>query len=95
MRKLATMTAAAALMLGFAMSMGTSGALAGGSSDTTGSSYHCYLFFHGFPAEVGFEFAQVMMNADDSGSLIELVGKALDKYVDLGGHVHGSLGDCE
>ncbi len=53
MKKLATLTAAAALMLGFAMSIGTNAALAGGGSATSGEGSHCYAFFNGFPTDPG------------------------------------------
>ena len=79
MKKLATMTAAAALMLGFAMSMGTSGALAGGSSDSSGMGTHCYLFFTGYGLAEG-EFAQAMINDEDPDEVIKKIEEFLAKW---------------
>ena len=77
MRKLATMTAAAALMLGFA-----GAAQAGGGSDTTfgdDAEFHCYLFFE----DVGDDDkdAQAMINGTEEEA-IKKVDEMIDKYTD-------------
>ena len=93
MKKLATTTAAAALMLGSAMSTGTGPAMAGGSSDTIGAGLHCYVFLDTSDPL----FAQVMVNGE-SGEVAEKIGKALAKYFlwgfTLRDHV-GNHGSCD
>ena len=88
MKKLATSTAAAALMVGIAMSMGTSGAVAGGMSDSSGEGVHCYLYFTGnsIPDEldtIGL-FAQVMINDVDDTEVDKKIGEAVSKLVNEG-----------
>ena len=81
MKKLATMTAAAALMLGFAMSMGTSGALAASSSVSGSEAFHCYLFF----TEVGPEdnkFAQASINGSTPEEVNDKAREIIEKYAD-------------
>ena len=95
MKKLATLTAAAVLVLGFA-----GAAQAGGSSDTTGRGLHCYLFF-----DNGTIFAQAMINqeedTDGADEMTKKVGEMIAKYVtDLGfDHVLGvgnaTDGECD
>ena len=46
------------LAMGIMLVFAPRGALAGGSSDSTGEEFHCYLFFN-LPDE---QFAQVMVN---------------------------------
>ncbi len=74
----------ALMVWGFALSIGTGGALAGGGSDTTGEGLHCYLFFDSFPGEPK-KFAQAMVNEEDVGVIIEKIDEILFKYVDVEG----------
>ena len=65
----------------FAVSIGIGTALAGGSSDTSGDGFHCYLFF-----SLGSgEFAQAMVNDSDPNEVIYKVDEFIDKYVDSEG----------
>ena len=95
MKKLATLTAAAALMLGFA-----GAAQAGGASESNGSGEHCYMLFDDFDPDPGFDFAQVMSNEEDMESFEEKVEKARDKYLaavvdgGLNGDEVETTGDC-
>ena len=78
MKKLATMTAAAALMLGFA-----GAAQAGGGSDTTfgdDADFHCYLFF----VDLGDDDkdAQAMINGTEDEAN-KKVDEMIAKYTDL------------
>ncbi len=67
-------------------------ALAGGSSDTSGDGYHCYLFFD----LGGDEFAQVMINDSDDFKVEEEVLKAIDKYEEEeGGILETSIGNLK
>ena len=81
MKKLATLTAAAALMLGLAMSIGTSPALAGGTSDSTGAGSHCYMFFFLDLTPGPDLFAQAMMNDTSPGVVIIKSNEMIEKYV--------------
>ena len=66
----------ASLVWGFAMSIGTSAALADGTSDTSGKEFHCYMFFDcGAP-----NFAQVMINGKTAAAVIAEFMKLLGKY---------------
>ncbi len=68
-----------ALIVGaFALSINTSGALAGGGSESTGEGFHCYLFFT-LPDQ---KFAQVMINDSDKAVVEEKVVEATVKYLD-------------
>ena len=60
----------------FAVSVGPGSTLAGGTSDTTGNEFNCYLYFDLFPEEAGFEFAQVMINDEDADKVREEFAKA-------------------
>ncbi len=62
----------------FAMTTGISTALAGGSSDSSGDGFHCYLFFE----DVDGWFAQAMMNGDDSQEVLDSRNDFLVKYID-------------
>ena len=62
----------------FVMATGTGTALAGGSSDTSGDGYHCYLFFS-FDDE---QFSQAMVNDSDPLEVLREVDEFIVKYVD-------------
>ena len=55
------------LISGLSVSVGTIGALAGGSADSTGEGFHCYLFFELADGE---SFAQVMINDSNSDVVV-------------------------
>ena len=76
MRKLATRTAVAALMLGFAMSIGTGPVLAASGSDGIGGPNHCYMLFEWDPV-----YAQVMISGEED-EVRKKRDEALLKYVD-------------
>ena len=59
------------------MTIGTSVALAGGTSDTSGEGFHCYQFF----TLPGGQFAQAMTNDSDSSVVVQKLTEFLDKYV--------------
>ncbi len=63
----------------FVMATGIGTALAGGSSDTSGDGYHCYLFFS-FPDG---SFAQAMVNDSDPHEVHYKAEEFYTKYVDL------------
>ncbi len=67
----------ALMVCGFAMFIGTSGALAGGTSDTSGDGFHCYQFF----TLPGGRFAQAMTNDSDPNVVVQKLTEFLDKYV--------------
>ena len=78
MKKLATLTAAAALMLGFAVA-----AQAGGGSDTTlgdDANAHCYLFFEDTGDEGDLKDAQAMINGDEDDEVKPKVLEMIAKY---------------
>lgn len=82
------LTVALASMLGLVV-MSPVTVLAGGSSDTSGDGFHCYLFFS-LPEG---QFAQVMVNDTDSAKVEEEVLKAIDKYVNVeGGTLEATTG---
>ncbi len=91
----------ALMVWGFALSIGTGGALAGGGSDTTGEGLHCYLFFDSFPDEPD-KFAQAMVNEQSVDVIIQKIDELLFKYevaegaslVLLTGNVPGVCGDA-
>ena len=66
----------ALLVSGLAMAMSPGAAMAGGSSDSTGEAFHCYLFFD-LPDE---KFAQVMINDSEATVVVEKANEAIDKY---------------
>lgn len=73
-------SAGAAITLGFALSIGTGGALAAGGSDTTADGFHCYAFFADFPDDPD-KFAQAMVNADNEDEVIDKTQEFIEKYV--------------
>ena len=58
------------------MATGIGTALAGGSSDTSGDGYHCYLFFS-LPDG---QFAQAMVNDSYSSEVMKKVDEFIEKY---------------
>ena len=60
----------------FALAISSSPALAGGSSDTSGDGFHCYLFFS-LPKG---EFAQAMINDSKENEVIKKAEEFIDKY---------------
>ena len=76
----------------FVMATGIGGALAGGSSDTSGDGYHCYLFFS-FPDGT---FAQAMVNDSYSDEVLKKVEEFYAKYVDVeGGWLDLAMGNVD
>jgi hypothetical protein len=70
-RYLVAMTA-----LAFATVIGMGVALAGGSSDTSGDGFHCYLFFS---REDG-KFAQAMANDSKPEEVLKKANEFIEKY---------------
>jgi len=76
----------------FALATGISTALAGGSSDTSGDGFHCYLFFS-FPDG---EFSQAMVNDSDPDEVLKKVEEFIAKYVDgEGGTLDSAIGNID
>ena len=76
----------------FALVMGMSTARAGGSSDTSGHGFHCYLFFE-LPDEA---FAQAMMNDSDADEVLKKADEFIEKYEDNeGGILAASIGNVD
>ena len=74
----------------FAVSIGTI-AFAGGSSDTSGEGFHCYLFF-----TFNGEFSQAMVNDSDPFEVIKKAEEFIAKYVDdEGGTLDLAVGNLE
>ncbi len=73
----------ASLVWGFAMAIGTSAALAGGASSTSGQGLHCYMFFDDCGKDND-EFAQAMINQDlgDKTEVMKIFGDFIIKYVE-------------
>ena len=72
-----------------AMFLGTSGAFAGGSSDTTGEGYHCYQFF-----TLPKGFAQTMVNDEKPKEVQKKMDEFYEKYVDKeGGELSAVIGN--
>ena len=68
----------------FIIAVGISTVLAGGSSDTSGDGYHCYLFFT-LPDGT---FAQFMANSSDPDEVVKKAQDSVDKYeTDEGGEL--------
>ena len=76
MKKLAKLTAAAVLVLGFA-----GAAQAGGASDSSGDGFHCYMFFEKEQNGFGAPFAQVMINDSDDEEVEKKRTEAISKWV--------------
>ena len=84
----------ALLVSGLAMSVGTSGALAGGSADSSGEGSHCYLFFVGIDDNEGF-FAQAMLNDLDPDVVLEKRNEFIIKYQEQGFALDANLGNLQ
>ena len=67
----------AVLALGLVLA-GAPAVMAGGSSDTSGDGYHCYLFFS-LPDG---EFAQAIVNDSDPDEVIKKAEEFMEKYED-------------
>ena len=66
-------------------------ALAGGSSDTSGDGFHCYLFF-----EDGGFFAQAMMNDTNQDEVIKKRDEFIAKYtIDEGLTLAAEIGNLD
>ena len=80
------------IISGMAMLFGTGSVFAGGSSDSTGEGFHCYLFCvrPGDPPQ----FAQVMVNDEKFEEVTKKVGEFLGKYIlDEGYTLEASVGN--
>ena len=76
----------------FVLVTGLPSAQAGGSSDTSGDGFHCYLFFE-FPDNDN-EFAQAMVNDSDRNEVLKKVDEFIDKYEgDEDGYLAQSIGN--
>ncbi len=86
-RSLLALTAAV-----FAMSIGVAGtALAGGSADSSGDGFHCYLFF-----EDGGFFAQAMMNDEFPEEVVKKRDEFIEKYtIDEGLTLTAEIGNLD
>ena len=72
------------------MAIGANVAVAGGSSDTSGDGFHCYLFF----SLPGQEFAQAMVNNSDRDEVVKKAEEFIEKYaLEYGGQVDQILGN--
>lgn len=60
---------------------GSGSVLAGGTSDTSGEGYHCYMFFEDKAAHPK-EFAQVMINDDKRREVHKKRIEFIEKYED-------------
>ena len=69
----------ALLVWGFALSIGTGAALAGGGSDSTGEGFHCYAFFTGVDG-IPDKFAQCMVNEEDEDIAAAKILECIEKY---------------
>ena len=58
---------------------GSGSVLAGGTSDTSGEGYHCYMFFQE-DSDDSEKFAQVMINDDKRREVHKKRNEFLDKY---------------
>ena len=76
----------------FVIAAGISTVLAGGSSDSSGEGFHCYLFFT-LPDG---KFAQAMVNDSDPDEVIKKVEELIEKYAgDEEGTLDLSVGNIE
>ena len=80
------------------LTFGATGVIAGGSSDSSGEGYHCYLFFEFDDGT----FAQVMANDSKDDEVLKKVDEFIYKYgYEEGGTLVLSVGnipnsgDCE